>query len=204
MGMILFGFLSIGIIGKFASADTTLDIIDSIFALFILLTLTAFFGWVVYTIYARRRDRAEALQMLSELQAQTSADTLQRTRTLQDAHGLSPQEFEGLVKTLFESMGYIVETTRTTRDEGIDLVLRKSNKLELVQCKRYQGNVGVIVVREFFGVMIDKNVTKGYIVTTGHFTMSARQFARGKGIHLIDGPELAEMLGNRTDSGLSD
>jgi restriction system protein len=59
------------------------------------------------------------------------------------------------------------------------------------------------VVRELLGVMIDKNVTKGYIVTTGHFTISARQFAQGKGIHLIDGPELAEMLGNQTDNGLS-
>jgi len=115
-------------------------------------------------------------------------------RTLQDAYALSPIEFEDLVGQLFVGMGYQAEGTKLSGDEGIDLYLRKDDSLELVQCKRYKGNVGVPAVREFFGVVIHKKAQKGYIVTTGHFTFAAREFSKGKPIHLIDGPELAEML----------
>jgi len=119
---------------------------------------------------------------------------LQRTRVLQDAYNCSPVEFETLVKLLFERVGYQVQTTPHTGDDGIDLVLQKDNQTELVQCKRFKNNVSVQVIREFYGVMVDCRCAKGYVVTTGHFTAPARDFAAGKGIHLIDGPELADML----------
>lgn len=72
--------------------------------------------------------------------------------------------------------------------------MSEDGKSEIVQCKRYRKQVSVQTVREFFGVMIDEQVNRGYIVTTGHFTLPAIKFAEGKGTHLIDGPELAELL----------
>ena len=125
------------------------------------------------------------------------SEELGKIRTLQDAYDRTPQEFEGLVQLLFERMGYEARTTQTVGDGGIDLWLHKDGTAEIVQCKKYQGNVSVQVVREFFGVMIDKQVNKGYIITTGHFTLPARTFAEGKSIHLIDGTELAELLSSQ-------
>lgn len=74
------------------------------------------------------------------------------------------------------------------------MYLYKDGKTEIVQCKRYNSSISVQPVREFFGVMVDKQITKGYIVTTSNFTLPAQKFAQGKGIDLIDGETLAEML----------
>ncbi len=117
-----------------------------------------------------------------------------KVRELEDAHRLSPTDFETLVGRLFNSLGYQVATTAATGDGGVDLILTNQGETEIVQCKRYKGNVPVQTVREFYGVMVSRRCSKGYIVTTGHFTTAGKAFAQGKGIQLIDGPELAEML----------
>lgn len=153
------------------------------YSLFLLLCCLGAIVWVIYSCFAGGEERKREAEAI-----------LRQTRTLQDAYSLSPTEFEVLVKLLFEKMGYSAKTTPASGDGGIDLYLTKNNQTELVQCKRYQGNISVQHVREFYGVMVDKRVTRSYIVSTGHFTLPAKNFAAGKGIHLIDGPELADML----------
>ncbi len=140
------------------------------------------------------------IKYLSEKRALGRGEKLENERflsqmiTLQDAYALSPEDFEILIQLLFEKLGFEATRTQYTADGGIDLKLQKDGKLELVQCKRYKGTVSVQTIREFYGVMIDNRVSKGYIITTGHFTLPGKRFAEGKGIHLIDGTELAEML----------
>lgn len=155
-------------------------------------------GMFFFGIIGAMKSKADAIFLaqygfdpVSEIDMQK---VLERTQTLQEAYSLSPTEFEELIGQLFVKMGYHVVVTRSTGDEGVDLYLHKDELVELVQCKRYKGNVSVQTVREFFGVLVDKNANKGYIITTGHFTLPALQFADGKAIQLIDGPELAQLL----------
>jgi restriction system protein len=71
---------------------------------------------------------------------------------------------------------------------GVDLVLRKNGNTLLVQCKHWKAwKVGVKVLRELYGVMIDKKAHGAIIVTSGLFTQEARTFAAGKPIDLIEG-----------------
>ena len=72
--------------------------------------------------------------------------------------------------------------------------MKKEDKTEAVQCKNWKNKVSVPIVREFYGAMIDKGITKGYIVTSSHFTMPCVKFASDKGIHLVDGNELVEWV----------
>lgn len=162
-----------------------------------LLLLLIFIFFVIIGILTAREDEKKEKREQEEAQRaaiEQEERFLRQTRSLQDAYNLNPQEFEELIRLLFQKLGFQAHTTQYVSDGGIDINLLKDGKRQLVQCKRHKGTISVQTVREFFGVMVDQQVEKGYIISTGHFTLPARRFAEGKGIHLIDGPELAEML----------
>ena len=65
----------------------------------------------------------------------------------------------------------------------------------VVQCKRWKSaQVGVTLIREFFGVTVAEEAERGIFVTTGTFTPDAVEFARGKPIELVDGQRLAALV----------
>lgn len=105
---------------------------------------------------------------------------------------MDPIAFERFVGELFKKMGYRVEDTRASADEGIDLVLRRGRGMAVVQCKRYSGSVGQPVVRDLYGVMLHTRSAEAYLVTTGTITQAAYRWAEGKPIHLVDGHRLVE------------
>jgi len=102
------------------------------------------------------------------------------------------QQFERLVGEVFRRQGYAVEETGNAGpDGGVDLVLRKGRKRFLVQCKQWRAlKVGVKVVRELYGVVAAQGAAGGFVVTSGHFTEDARQFAASCKLTLVDGETL--------------
>lgn len=105
---------------------------------------------------------------------------------------MDPIEFEQYVGALFRKMGYRVEDTRASGDEGVDLVLRRGRRTAVVQVKRYRGSVGQPVIRDLYGAMMHAGASEAYLVTTGSITRAARRWAADKPIHLIDGHRLVE------------
>ncbi|WP_374035761.1 restriction endonuclease [Bdellovibrio bacteriovorus] len=114
---------------------------------------------------------------------------------------MPPDGFERLSQRLLREAGFKeVRVTGRANDGGIDGVgvLRSGllSEIVLFQCKRYQGSVGPSVVRDFRGAMQGRS-TKGIIITTGSFTMAAKEEATRDGAHpieLIDGDQLCELL----------
>lgn len=103
---------------------------------------------------------------------------------------MSWREFEMLVGEAFRRRGYAVEETGLGgADGGVDLILRKDGRRELVQCK-----INVSVVREMWGLAAHHRVDAVKIVCAGRFTADAEGFARGKPIELIDGQALAALI----------
>jgi restriction system protein len=109
---------------------------------------------------------------------------------------LSWQRFEVLVAEAYRRQGYAVHRASDGGpDGGVDLLLKKDGTTLLVQCKQWKAwKVGVQVVREMYGVMIDRKAQGVIIVTSGIFTQDARTFAAGKPIDLVDGGQLAELI----------
>jgi len=71
-------------------------------------------------------------------------------------------------------------------DGGVDLMLDRQGSRVVVQCKRWKSaQVGVTLIREFFGVTVAEKAERGIFVTTGTFTPDAVEFARGKPIELV-------------------
>jgi len=120
-------------------------------------------------------------------QKQTGLDSLSK---------LSWREFEEVIGEAYRKQGYtVVENAGPGADGGIDLVAKKEGETVLVQCKQWKSEkVGVPTVREMFGLWNAERANEVHIVTCGHFTEEAQQFARGKPIKLIDGPSLIQLI----------
>lgn len=110
--------------------------------------------------------------------------------------GMSWREFEVLVGEGFRLQGYqVAETGGGGADGGVDLVLRRGGEKFLVQCKQWRAfKVSVEVVRELYGVMAARGAAGGFVVTSGRFTAAATEFANGRNIRLVDGPQLVKLI----------
>jgi restriction system protein len=104
---------------------------------------------------------------------------------------LSWRDFEFLVGEYFRRRQFTIKETKIGGDGGVDLIAKKGSEKFLVQCKHWKADkVGVNVVQELPGVMVDAGATNGIIVTSGEFTKDASAFARANNIRLLDGREL--------------
>ena len=92
-------------------------------------------------------------------------------------------EFERSIAHLFAGLGYYVELTNKTGDEGVDMFL---NNNTVVQCKATKSSVSPSVVRDLYGTMKHFKAQKGILVSTGGFTSGSIDFAMGKNIELWD------------------
>ena len=108
---------------------------------------------------------------------------------------LSPETFEEFVAELFEALGYQVEQTGGTGDEGADLRLRRKDVLAIVQCKYHKrGVVGSPELQKFLGTIHHTRSHKGFFVTTSTFSLAAEKFVADHPIELIDGSRLVELV----------
>jgi restriction system protein len=115
---------------------------------------------------------------------------------------MDPIAFERLCQRILRESGFIeVEVTKRSGDGGIDGhgTIRLGGLISfnvLFQSKRYKGNIGPDMVRDFRGAMVGR-ADKGVLISTGGFTLEARREATRDGappIDLIDGRLLAEKL----------
>lgn len=112
---------------------------------------------------------------------------------------LSSRQFECLVRTLYEEMGYDAELTPPGNDGGRDVVASRTEpgraeKL-YVECKRWEGNVGRPELNKLFGVTQAHHATKGVLVCSSDFTSPAVEFAENlSSLELIDHKMLIELL----------
>lgn len=98
------------------------------------------------------------------------------------------REFESIVGESFRQKGYVVrESGGKGPDGGIDLTLHMGDDKYLVQCKHWKSTVvGVVTVRELFGVMSAEGAAGGFVVASGSFTSEAKKFAEGRSIELVN------------------
>jgi len=104
-------------------------------------------------------------------------------------------EFEKCMQDVFERLGYSVEQTPLSCDQGADLILTsKRGKRTAVQVKRYSSKVSNKAVQEVVAAKGFHRCTEGIVVTNNYFTNPARQLAEANDIDLIDRNELMQMI----------
>jgi len=106
-------------------------------------------------------------------------------------------EFEQFIAHLFERLGIgKAEEIRKGQDAGKDIILRSSQGLVIVECKHHpKGSIGRPVVQKLHSAVVTANALKGFVVTTGHFSEGATEYARDLGsiIELVDARILYDM-----------
>jgi restriction system protein len=157
---------------------------------------------LLYPLHGLARYLSSEAEKRAERRRRARERYLAQIERLDQLQAMSPTEFERFVARLFEQMGHSVTLTQASGDKGVDIFLDGCEGI--VQCKRYKGSVGQPVVRDFYGTMIHYKAERGYIVTTGTFSLPAQSWAEGKPIHLVDGMELVkslEMVKQQNDLG---
>ena len=116
---------------------------------------------------------------------------------IQLIQNLAWPQFKERVAEAYRRNGYnIMENSAFTADPSVDLVMRKSANLYLVQCRYWQNRkLGLREVKNLFSLMHEKQASGVYLLTTGIFTYEARHYALGRPINLLDGIGLVELLG---------
>lgn len=108
---------------------------------------------------------------------------------------LTGAEFEQLLYRLFSAMGYAVQHTGQSGDQGGDLIANKEGERILIQAKRYgDAAVGNKAVQEAVAARNFYKCTKAIVVTTSHFTPEAIELARANSVELTLKEQLQEML----------
>lgn len=89
-----------------------------------------------------------------------------------------------------------VSVTQGSGDYGIDILARRGSVKYAIQCKRYQGNVGVKAVQEAGLGMDFYHCDAAAVITNSSFTNQAVKLANETGVRLLGREFLQELLDN--------
>ncbi len=144
-----------------------------------------------YGIGSRIKEMKKEIE-LNQFERKISGN--QRNLSIDDLDTLSGYEFEVFLSQLYVGMGYTVESTNLSHDQGADLVLTKFGEKTVVQAKRYSNSVGNKAIQEIVAAKAYYGAQIGIVVTTSTFTSSAIELAEANNIQLIDRIKLAKMI----------
>jgi restriction system protein len=103
------------------------------------------------------------------------------------------ENFELVISEAYRRQGYTVEASG---GGAFDFRLRRDDRSTLVHCRRWKVNqVGVKPVQELHDAMIKLDAFNGVCITAGEFSASAREFAAGKPIMLLNHAALTDLVG---------
>jgi hypothetical protein len=160
-----------------------------------LIPIVLFGMFVFHLVFRRRRSPADDL-MMPDFTKLIPSDAEEYTMT-HKVHSLSSEDFELLVGLIYQRQGY-----RVTMPAGLSggrggdfMVQRKSERL-LVQCKKLNPDAKVHVdrVRELQESAAACDATRGVYVASCSFSWDARNFAKTKGVTIINAKTLDLLL----------
>ena len=103
-------------------------------------------------------------------------------------------EFEDVIKEIYELLGYKVVKTKKSGDQGIDLIVKKLFKKTGIQLKRYSSSVGNSAVQEAVAGKKYYKLDRVCVLTNQTFTKSAVALAKANGVILIDRDGLKKLI----------
>ena len=108
---------------------------------------------------------------------------------------LSGSDFERLLYRLYIAMGYAVQITGKTGDQGADLIVTMGQERLLIQAKCYKDwSVGNSAIQEAAAAKNHYDCNKAAVITTSFFTKEATELAKTNQVELIPKELLQKML----------
>ena len=101
--------------------------------------------------------------------------------------GMDGREFEFFCAELLEGCGYDnIHVTRSSGDQGVDIIAYKNGTRCAFQCKRYSAKVGNEAVQQVHAGQNMYSCFRAVVITNSYFTRSAKQLAKASHVELWD------------------
>lgn len=116
-------------------------------------------------------------------------------KTVNTFDNLDGAEFEEWCANLLRNNGFTnVQVTKTSGDQGVDILAQKNDIKYAIQCKCYSGNLGNSPIQEVHAGKSMYNCHVGVVMTNRHFTNGAKELAKATGVLLWDREKLLQMM----------
>jgi hypothetical protein len=132
--------------------------------------------------------------LLEERRIRESAEYRRRNLLNANWKALRSVEFERFLEQVFYELGYTVEMTKVTGDQGGDLIVSKGGYRIAVQVKGYFHSVSNSAVQEAHTAKDYYSCHGSAVITNSRFTSGARDLAGTVGCVLIGEEELPALI----------
>lgn len=105
--------------------------------------------------------------------------------TMYHVDAMNGYEFEKFLAEIFQTIGYDVEGTKLSGDQGADLFATRFGKKVVIQAKNYSGSVGNSAVQEAISAKAFYACDEAMVVTNSYFTKSAIELATSAAVRLV-------------------
>lgn len=114
--------------------------------------------------------------------------------TIHHIDAMNGYEFEDFLVTLFGAIGYEVEETKRTGDQGADLFVEKFGQKTVIQAKNYINNVGNSAIQQVLSAKQFYQCDQAMVISNSYFTKSAIELATATKVLLIDREKLKKYI----------
>ena len=142
--------------------------------------------------YYEKKHRHIYLDILTDEPDELISNNL----TINDVDMMNGFEFEKFIADIFSKMGFTTTVTKSSNDQGIDVIAKKNGITIAIQAKCYTGVVGNHAIMEAFAGMTYYNADRCLVVTNSKFTKSAKDLAKRNGVELWDRNKLIDVIGD--------
>lgn len=101
-------------------------------------------------------------------------------------------EYEGVVRDIFIRHGWQAEITKSSGDQGADVLARYQGVMFAVQCKFYTGDVGNKAVQEVYSAKGFYGADHALVVSSSGYTKSATELAEKLGVYLLHDDDIGK------------
>jgi len=144
-------------------------------------------------------ELANTMQQLQTVLESNSLERVRRDLYRQNWKAMRDVEFEQFLEKVFLALGYLVETTATTGDQGVDLIVAKDGIRVAIQVKGYHSSVSNGAIQEAFAGMAHYQCHACAAITNSRFTSSAVALAKSTNCRLIDEESFRDFVMGRIE-----
>lgn len=138
-------------------------------------------------------------RLLAEKRRRESAEYRREQLARRNWKALRSVDFEMFLEEVFRELGYTVELTKITGDQGADLIVSKGGCRIAIQVKGYVSSVSNGAVQEALAGKVYYGCDGSAVITNSRFTPSASDLAAKAGCVLIGEDELPALIRGRID-----
>ena len=140
-------------------------------------------------VFVRDNENFDNYIILIQMLLLKYSESMEKEKEVEFDANMSGWEYEEFCKEKLESLGYNVQKTKGSNDQGVDLIVNNDKKI-VIQCKHHSKPIGNKAVQEVFTGKHHLGADIAIVVASSTFTKSAKELANTTGVILLHHDEL--------------